>query len=230
MLVTTERLVWVECIRSRIFRDSLQFAPGFCSSPLAASPSCCSRHHCSVLRFFLPLNSHHNSGAAVTRSFRPLCLNSGGTPKFRERRSPKRDRQKRMLWQFQLRAGFSAIGHPLQMHGEGLLRLHRNVDLLVRRTHAGTVLRIECAEGCRDGWPDAYDALLYSGPKQCNPKIAAKEQLRAAHRGRAPGIGRAISLHLLDRRCCIIHGAAPIEGPTISVHLPLQRVSARDRM
>ena len=168
----------------------------------------------------LPLNSHHNSGAAVTRSFRPLCLNSGGTPKFRERRFPKRDRQKRVLWQFQLRAGFSAIGRPLQMHGEGLLRLHRHVDLLVRRTHAGTVLRIECAEGCRDGWPDAYDALLYSGPKQCNPKIAAKEQLRAAYRGWAPGIGRAISLHLLDCRCCIVHGAAPIEGPTISVHLP----------
>ena len=180
--------------------------------------------------FFLPLNSHHNSGAAVTRSFRPPCLNSGGTPKFRERRFPKRDRQKRVLWQFQLRAGFSAIGHPLQMHGEGLLRLHRKIDLLVRRTQPTQILRVECAEGCRDGWPDAYDALLYSGPKQCNPKIAAKEQLRAAHRGRAPGIGRAISLHLLDRRCCIIHGAAPIEGSTISVHLRLQRVSARDRM
>ena len=71
MLITTERLVSVDCVRSRIFRDSLQFAPGFCSSPLAASPSCCSRHHCSRPLFLLPLNSHHNSGAAVTRSFRP---------------------------------------------------------------------------------------------------------------------------------------------------------------
>jgi hypothetical protein len=106
------------------------------------------------------LNSHHNSGAAVTRSFRPLCLNSGGTPKFRERRSAKRDRQKRVLWQFQFRAGFSAIGRPVQMHGEGLLGLHRKVDLLVRRTQSTQVLRVECAEGCRDGWPDAYDALL----------------------------------------------------------------------
>jgi hypothetical protein len=35
---------------------------------------------------------------------------------------------------------------------------------------------------------------------------------------------------LLDCRCCIVHGTAPIEGPTISVHLPLQRVRARDRM
>lgn len=101
MLVTTERLVWV---RSWIFRGSLQFAPGFCSSPPSASPSCCSRHH---FRSFVlsALNSHHNSGAAVTRSFRPLCLNSGGTPKFRERRSPKRDCQKRGPWQVQLHAG-----------------------------------------------------------------------------------------------------------------------------
>ena len=55
MLVTTERFVWVECVRSRIFRGWLQFALGFCSSPLAASPSCCSRHHCSIPCFFLPL-------------------------------------------------------------------------------------------------------------------------------------------------------------------------------
>ena len=95
------------------------------------------------------------------------------------------------------------------MHGEGLLRLHRKIDLLVRRTQSTQVLRVECAEGCRDGWPDAYDALLYSGPKQCNPKIAAEEQLRAAHRGRAPGMGRAINLHLLDRLPCIVHEAAP---------------------
>lgn len=50
-------------------------------------------------------NSNHNSGATVTRSFRPLCFNSGGTPKFRERRSPKRDRQKRVLWQFPVTCG-----------------------------------------------------------------------------------------------------------------------------
>ena len=218
MLVTIERLVWVERVRSRIFRGSFQFAPGFCSSPLTASPSCCSRHHIVPSFVLSTFNSHHNLGAAVTRSFRPLCLNSGGTPKFRERRFPKRDRQKRVLWQFQLRAGFSAIGRPLQMHGEGLLRLHRNVDLLVRRTHAGTVLRIECAEGCRDGWPDAYDALLYSGPKQCNPKIAAKEQSRAAHRGRAPGMRCAINLHLLDRGTCIVHEAAPTRSVTVFVH------------
>ena len=218
MFVTTERLVWVECVRSRILRGLLQFAPGFCSSPLAASPSCCSRHHCSIPCFFLPLNSHHNSGAAVTRSLRPQCFNSRGTQKFRERCSPKRDRQKRALWQFQLHAGFSAIGRPVQMHGEGLLRLHRKIDLLVKRTQSTQVLRVECAEGCRDGWPDAYDALFYSGPKQCNPKIAAKEQLRAVHRGRAPRMGRAINLHLLDRLSCIVHEAALTGGVTVFVH------------
>ena len=227
MLVTTERLVWVECVRSRILRGSLQFASGFCSSPLAASPSCCSRHHCSILCFFLSLIRITIRERLSQDLFAPLCLNSGETPKFRDRRSPKRDRQKRVLWQFQLRAGFSAIGRPVQMHGEGLLRLHRKIDLLVRRTQSNLVLRIECAEGCCDGWPDAYDALLYSGPKQCDPKIAAKEQLRAAHRGRAPGMGRAISLHLLDRRPRMVHDLPPMgrRSLTISVHSRLQRAS-----
>src|SRR5512132_128058 len=104
------------------------------------------------------------------------------------------------------------------MHGEGLLRLDRKIDLLVRRTQSNQVLRVECAEGCRDGWPDAYDAFLYSGPKQCNPKIAAKEQLRAPHRRRAPGMRRAINLHLLDRRPCIVHEAAPTRSVTVFVH------------
>lgn len=150
--------------------------------------------------------------------FAPLCFNSGGTPKFRERRSPKRDRQKRVLWQFQLRAGFSVIGRPVQMHGEGLLRLHRKIDLLVRRTQSNLVLHIECAEGCRDGWPDAYDALLYSGPKQCDPKIAAKEQLRVAHRGWAPGMGGAIKVHLFDCRGCMVHDVAATRSVTVFVH------------
>src|SRR5207247_999851 len=125
--------------------------------------------------FFLSFNSHHNLGAAVTRSFRP--------PVFQQRRnsevsraplSKTRPSKNECFGSSQLRAGFSAIGRPVQMHGEGLLGLHRKIDLLVRRTQSNQVLRVECAEGCRDGRPDAYDALLYSGPKQCNPKIAAK--------------------------------------------------------
>src|SRR5207302_11224369 len=92
---------------------------------------------------------------------------------------------------------------------------------LDRRAQAGQILNIECTQGCRDGWSDAYDALLYSGPKQCNPKLAAKEQLRAAHRGRAPGMGRAINLHLLDRRLCTVHDAASTPSVTVLVHLRL---------
>jgi hypothetical protein len=218
MFVTIERLVWVECVRSRFFRGSLQFAPGFCLSPSSASPSCCSRHHCSVLCSFLPLNSHHNSGAAVTRSCRPQLFEQRRNSEVSRALLSKTRPSKTSALAVPIRAGFSAIGRPVQMHGEGSLRLNRKIDLLVRRTQSTQVLRVECAEGCRDGWPDTYDALLYSGPKQCNPKIAAKEQLRAAHCGRAHGMGRAINLHLLDRFPCIVHGAALTGGVTIFVH------------
>ena len=87
MLVTTERLVWIDCVRSWIFRGSLQFASGFCSSPSSASPSCCSRHHCSVLcSFCLYFESQFGSGrhkifsppsvstAAELRSFASAAL------------------------------------------------------------------------------------------------------------------------------------------------------------
>ncbi len=113
MLVTTERLVWVECVRSRIFRGSLQFAVGFCSSPLTASPSCCSRHHI-VPSFVLSTLIRITIRERLSQDlFAPLCFNSSGTPKFRGRCTPKRDLQKRVLWEFQLRAGFSVIGRPM---------------------------------------------------------------------------------------------------------------------
>ena len=105
MLVTTERLVRVECVRSRIFRGSLQFALGFRSSPPSASPSCCSRHHCSVPLFFLPLIRITIRERPSRDLFAPQCFNSGGTQKFRERRSSKRERQKRVLWQFPVTCG-----------------------------------------------------------------------------------------------------------------------------
>jgi hypothetical protein len=44
---------------------------------------------------------------------------------------------------------------------------------------SGEVLRVKRSNRRRDIGPDAYNALLYSGPKQCNPKIAAKEQFGA---------------------------------------------------
>jgi hypothetical protein len=53
-LLTLERLIALDGFLSWIFCLS-QFAFGFCSSPLAASPSCCSYHHCSVLCPLLPL-------------------------------------------------------------------------------------------------------------------------------------------------------------------------------
>src|SRR6267154_2865641 len=172
--------------------------------------------------FFLSFNSHDNSGAAVTRPFRPPSVSTAAELRSFAIAALRNVTVKNECFgSSQLRAGFSAIGRPVQMHGEGLLGLHRKIDLLVRRTQSNQVLRVEGAEGCRDGWPDAYNALLYSGPKQCNPKIAAKEQLRAAHRGRAPGVGRAINLHLLDRLPCIVHEAAPTGGLTVSVHLRL---------
>ena len=105
MFVTTERFIRVECVRTRIFCGSLQFAPGFCSSPPSASPSCCSRHHRSVLCCICPLIRITIQERPSRDLFAPQCFNSGGTQKFRERRSSKRERQKRVLWQFPVTCG-----------------------------------------------------------------------------------------------------------------------------
>jgi hypothetical protein len=91
------------------------------------------------------------------------------------------------------------------------------------------VLRVECSEGCCDRRSYSDDAFFHAGSKHGDPKIATEKQLRTAHGRRAAGMVRAIMLHLFDRRCCMIHYAAFMGGLTI-VHLPLQRVSARDRM
>ena len=116
------------------------------------------------------------------------------------------------------------------MHGKGPLRLHWSTDLLVRQTRSNQVLRVECAERCSHSGSDPDDAFFHAWPKQGNPKFAAENHLGTAHRGWATGMGRAIMLHLFDRRCCMIDHAAPMGGLTISVHLPLQRASARERM
>jgi hypothetical protein len=111
------------------------------------------------------------------------------------------------------------------MDGEGSLKLHRSTDPLVRRTQLNQVLRVECAERCCDTRPDPDDAFFYAWPKHGDPKVAAEKQLRTAHGGRAAGMSHVIMLHLFDRHCCMIHGAAPTGGLTISVHLRLQRAS-----
>jgi hypothetical protein len=146
--------------------------------------------------------SHHNSGV-VAKIVSNRCL-------FQQRRTPKVSRLGIARGSFQ----HSGKRRCTRNHRAGLGR----GDSLVRRTLAGPVLRIECAEGCRDGWPDAYDALLYRRPKQCNPKIAAEKQSRATHRGGALGMGRAINLHLLDRRLCMVHEAVPTRSVTVFVH------------
>jgi hypothetical protein len=105
-------------------------------------------------------------------------------------------------------------------------RLRRMGRLFVRRTQSNQVLRVKCAEGCHDSGSDPDDAFFHAWPKHGDPKVAAKKQLGTAHGGRAAGMGRAIMLHLFDRRCCIIHHPTATGVLTISVHLPLQRVSA----
>ena len=60
--------------------------------------------------FFLPLIRITIWERPLQDLFAPFCFNSGGTPKFRERRTPKRDRQKRALWQFQYVRGFQQSG------------------------------------------------------------------------------------------------------------------------
>jgi hypothetical protein len=153
------------------------------------------------------------------RSAPSPVFNSGGDGKFHEhRQSFSFSRTRRWPYQQDVRLEKKSHSEQRYSRANGLPGFRPTFDCLVRRAPTGPVLRIECAEGCRDGWPDAYDAFLYSGAKQCNPKIAAKEQLRAAHRGRAPGMGRAINLHLLDRRPCIVHAAAPTRSVTVFVH------------
>ena len=107
-------------------------------------------------------------------------------------------------------------------------RLDRRADQIVSLggRRPASVLLVKRSKRCRDIGPDAYDALLYSGPKQSNPKIAAKEQFGAAHRGRAPGMGGAIKFHLFDCRGRIVHDAAARRARFVHPRLTT-RVSAR---
>lgn len=114
------------------------------------------------------------------------------------------------------------------MYGERSLRLYWRIGLFVR--HVNQVLRVKCAERCRYSLADANDPFFHAWPKQCNPQIAAKQQLRATHSGGTLRMGRAINVHLLARRRCIIDDVAPLGVLAISVHLRLERVSARERM
>jgi hypothetical protein len=158
------------------------------------------------------LDSHHNSGAAVIKIFRPQRLNNGGTPKFH---GLKRLRAV-------LCAPLSALGQPAQLHRIRLPRLHRRTDLLVRRPLASEVLRVKRAESGSDRRANPHNAFFHVWPKKGNPKITPEKQLRAAHRGWASRTLHAIVLHLLQCCCCTIHHATSARRMTVLIHLPLQ--------
>ena len=80
---------------------------------------------------------------------------------------------------------------------------------------------MERAKRGRDRGSDPNDALFQIWPKKRNPEFAAKKQLWAAHRGWAPRTRRAIVLHLLHRRCCIMPDVTAAGGMTAFVHLRL---------
>ena len=99
------------------------------------------------------------------------------------------------------------------------------------RTQPSQILRVECAERRRNSRPDSQDAFFHIWPKQRDPKLAAKKQLRTAHCGRAPGMGGAIKLHLFDRWCRIVHNAVLARSVmTVFVHQDLQRTAPPDWM
>jgi hypothetical protein len=112
-------------------------------------------------------------------------------------------------------ASVSALGQPAQFHRVGLSRAHR----LVRLRQPGQVLCIERAKRSLYSRSYPHDTLLQIWPKKGNPKIAAKRQLWAAHRGRAPRTRRAILLHLLHCPCCIIHSTTSALRMRGFVHL-----------
>jgi hypothetical protein len=177
--------------------------------------------------FFLPLIRITIRERPSQDLFAPLCFNSSGTPKFRGRCTPKRDLQKRVLWEFQLRAGVSVIGRPVQMHGEGLLRLHRKVDLLGRRTQSNQVLGVECTERYQDIGPRSRRCLL---PRLAQVRRSKARRETTVGDGARPtdyrdGPRSTGSFARLPR--CIIH-ASPTRSVTIFVHLhPTTRVYGR---
>jgi len=99
--------------------------------------------------------------------------------------------------------------------------LREGVILSLGGAQASRILRVECAESFRDRWSDPDDAILQAWSKHCDPKVAANNQLRAAQCGRTLRIGRAIKLHLLGCRCCMIHGASSMRRGTVFIHLSL---------
>ena len=127
-----------------------------------------------------------------------------------------------------MRAAISALGQPAQLHRVRLPRLRLGTDSLVRRSLASEILRIKRAKGSRDRRADSYDAFFYVWPKKRNPQITSDKQLRAPHRRWASWMLRAIVLHFLGGRCCIVHHPMSARCMTVLIHLPLQNACVRD--
>ena len=120
-------------------------------------------------------------------------------------------------------AAILALGHPAQLHSVRLPRLRLRSDPLVRRTLASEVLRVKRAKGSPDGRADSYDAFFYVWPKERNPQITSDKQLRAPHRRWASWMLRAIVLHFLGGRGCIVHHAmSAARRVTVLIHLSLK--------
>ena len=80
-LLVLESLIALDSFRSRILRGFLPLAFGFCSSPFAASLSCCSYHRCSILCVSLPVIRITIQARSPKLLLTHLLFNSGRTPK-----------------------------------------------------------------------------------------------------------------------------------------------------
>jgi len=99
------------------------------------------------------------------------------------------------------------------------------------RAQPSQVLRIERAESCRDSRPDPDDPFFHAWPQQCDPKLAAKKELRTADGRRASCMCGTIKLHLFHRGRCIIHGVALTRSLSVVVlHLRVERMPVRNWM
>ena len=118
-------------------------------------------------------------------------------------------------------------GQPAQMYcPDRSPRLDRRADQIV--SLGGRSPARYCASNARSAaatlGPMPTTPSSHSGPKQCNPKIAAKEQFGAARCRRAVGMGRTIKVHLFDCR----RRMAPTQSVALFVRSRrTTRVSAR---
>ena len=201
LVVTTERLVWVERVPSRIFRGSLQFASGFCSSPLAASPLAARTifHHVYLCPFVVLISQpqfRHGCDKSVPSHL--LFLTVAGVEEVSR------------AWSLSVYLG-RVVGPPISrsiswnsdhsrvnrdtVDANGYFcRLSiRQFDCLVRRAPARPIAHQNARRAAATVGRCLTMPSSSVGPSGAIQRSPAEEQLRAAHRGRAPGVGRAIN-------------------------------------